>query len=64
MNTVIEIISEHLRKNGFDGLYQPDAECACLLGALQPCCESFDECRPGYRIDGKDDEWRVSGVKS
>ena len=47
--TVEEIIKEHLKDNGYDGLYCPDAECGCTLEDLRPCCEDISLCRPGYR---------------
>ncbi len=52
MPTVIEILKQHLVDNGFDGLVNGDAECGCDLSDLQPCGESFADCKPAYkRID-------------
>ena len=44
----LEILTEYLKKNGFDGLYHPDG-CGCLIGGLFPCeCDPGD-CLPGYK---------------
>ena len=48
---VIEIVKAHLVQNGFDGLYQPDAECACEISDLQPCGDEFGSCKAGYKRD-------------
>lgn len=41
-----------LMKHNYDGLYCPDAECACKLSDLYPCVEDTDDpkpqCKPGY----------------
>lgn len=49
--TIRDIIVEHLRTNGFDGLWNADLECGCALDDLIPCM--FDctaDCIAGYRI--------------
>lgn len=63
--TVIEIVAEHLRANGFGGLVQPDAQCGCCLGDLQPCGEDFSSCKPAYQHTHADrpDEWLMSASK-
>lgn len=43
---VCEIIEEHLKANGFDGLYSD--ECACKLDDLIPCYSPSGSCEPGY----------------
>lgn len=48
MHTVIEIVAEHLRGIGADGLVCP-GECACVLGELAPCYGNISECQPGWR---------------
>ena len=35
--TVIEMVAEHLRQNGYDGLYDAYGECACEVDDLAPC---------------------------
>lgn len=48
--TVAEIIREYLKEKGYDGLFNSDAECACLVSDLCPGCGCpYDECEPGYR---------------
>lgn len=49
MSEVIEIVRKALIESGHDGLYNEDAECACLIADLQPCGEDFSACRSGYR---------------
>jgi len=55
MTTVFGIVAAWLRKNGYDGLYNKDAGCACLLSDLAPCGEMGMECRAGYKRDCRDD---------
>jgi len=47
---VYEIIKDYLIKNGYDGLFCADYDCACLILDLQPCCEDMSRCKPGYKI--------------
>ena len=58
MPTIKEIVKEHLEKNGYDGLWNSDAQCACSKDDLHPCQEDFAECSPGYRgaCDGTCDD--------
>jgi hypothetical protein len=44
-----EIVEAWLKQNGFDGLYNSDAECGCLIGDLAPCGEIPLECTAGYK---------------
>lgn len=65
---VIEIVREHLRAGGFDGLVQVDAECGCELDDLQPCGECFASCEPGFRGANTDqqfspNEWAMYRTK-
>ena len=47
--SVIEMVADYLKRNGYDGLYEP-GECACLLEDLAPCdSESVLGCLPGYK---------------
>ena len=48
--TVIQIIELWLKENGYDGLFNADAECACRIGDLVPCDEPCGTCLPGYQI--------------
>lgn len=64
--TVITIVADHLRANGFGGLVQPDEECGCELDDLQPCGESFASCLPGYKHltpDNDEHDWIISTDK-
>lgn len=54
--TVSEIIAQYLLAHGFDGLYKPNGECACLVSDLGPCDECWAlDCRAGYRVNTPDD---------
>lgn len=52
MKTVKEIVADHLRQGGFDGLHY-DGECGCELDDLMPCLGEFggdiSHCAPGYK---------------
>jgi len=45
----IETLDEELKRDGFDGLYCSEGECACEIGDLNPCGEYSEECKPGYK---------------
>ena len=45
--TVDEIIRDWLRSHGYDGLYQEDGECGCLLSDPYPCGEGMGDCKAG-----------------
>jgi len=51
MSTVIEIVAEHLRANGFGGLVSVGGGCGCELGDLVPCTSDCSQCEPGYKHD-------------
>jgi hypothetical protein len=46
---VKEIINVYLRDFGFDGLWNPDGECACVINDLSPCGDMCEKCEAGYR---------------
>lgn len=46
------LVSDWLKKNGYDGLYNTCGECACLSSDLAPCENpNFDRCKAGYIQD-------------
>lgn len=47
--TVIDIVAESLRRDGFGGLVAPDGPCGCELDDLAPCGGDISACRAGYR---------------
>lgn len=47
--TVIEMVAEYLKQNGYDGLYSDDGECACEIGDIAPCNTIGEQCHAGYR---------------
>lgn len=63
--TVKEIVEDYLKKHGYDGLYQEDLECACLIEDLFPC-ETVGDCLPGYKGPcdcGDDCRFHIYGSK-
>ena len=46
--TVLEMVRLQLEAGGFDGLWSPDAECACKKDDLAPCGEIGGDCQAGY----------------
>ncbi len=46
---VVEIVTNHLKTNGFGGLFNGDAPCGCELGNIVPCGGDFSQCKPGYK---------------
>jgi len=47
--SVKEILESYLKEHGFDGLYAPGGECACLIGDLVPCDANCFDCEAGYK---------------
>jgi hypothetical protein len=45
----IEALAEYMRKNGFDGLYNPDGECGCHISDMPECEESLYGCNLGHK---------------
>lgn len=54
---IIEMIKTYLIVNEFDGLFNEEDECGCLLDDLFPCTGDFDprECEPGYKLPGNEE---------
>jgi len=53
--SIKQIVSDYLKKTGYDGLRHPDFECACCLEDLMPCSgfvngSLSDGCVAGYKI--------------
>ena len=64
MIDVADIVEAYLKKNGYDGLWNEDGECACLLEDLFPCeAIHVDDCHPGYKVtcppECGEHEWHV-----
>lgn len=50
--TVLDMVRKALAEQGYDGLSNEDACCACVLSDLAPCGEMGQYCEAGYRRDG------------
>ena len=48
---VKSIVKEHLSKNGYDGLFSEDGECACVIDDLSPGDCLIDSCESGYKTN-------------
>ena len=58
--TLQEIVTAHLKSNGFDGLYYPGV-CACKLPDLMPCDEPQTDCQAGHLIPCDPETCEVGG---
>lgn len=48
--TIGEILEAYLVTHRFDGLWNNDADCACVTDHLFPCGEpNHEHCRPGWK---------------
>lgn len=65
---VEEIVLKYLKKNGFDGLFNPNLDCGCEKDDLFACClgDNTVECIPGYKCNQKCDEchWENCEVRN
>ncbi len=63
--TVIKIVEQYLRQNGYDGLYNENGECACKTDGLVPCEQIGDDCCAGYLApcDCGDHDWHIQEEK-
>lgn len=46
---VAAIVNVYLKDNDFDGLWNPDGECACLVDAIAPCGDMSEKCEAGWK---------------
>lgn len=62
---VFDMTKEWLKAHGYDGLYNTDGGCACLLADLAPCDELCEECEAGYRVacDCGDHDYHVAAER-
>ena len=51
MKTVLEIVKNYLISNEYNGLYNENWECGCVIADLEPGDCMTSECRPGFRIE-------------
>ena len=49
---VVQMVERFLRKNGYDGLFQPEGPCGCELGDIAPCGQIGGDCEAGYKVPG------------
>jgi hypothetical protein len=65
---VITMIEDRLKADGFDGLYNSDAECACQIGNLGLCSGFQRDCEGGYLQDCPetcgDHDWHIGPDKA
>lgn len=58
-----DIVKAYLVTHGYDGLYEPDNDCACKLSDLMPCDQPMQSCRPGHVISDDEDDGFVIGER-
>lgn len=60
---VKQIVEKYLKDNGYDGLFNGDAECGCLLEDLCPCGGDYGDwnCEPGYKLPADEEVREGSG---
>jgi hypothetical protein len=46
----LEIVREHLKANGYDGLFNCRGDCGCELSGLSPGNCLTEYCAPGYKV--------------
>lgn len=46
---VTQMVTEWLKQNGYDGLYNDDGQCACDISDINPCGEICTECTAGMK---------------
>lgn len=63
--TVKGIVAGFLKDSVFDGLWCPDADCACALDDLMPCDSFVIGCCPGYKqkCDCGEHDWHIGTEK-
>ena len=65
--TCIEIVRSYLKRYGYSGLYNPQANCGCEIDDLVPCGENFESCIPGYKYKcnctKEEHYWHISPYK-
>ena len=59
--TVIEIVKQYLKENGYDGLCNED--CGCVIDDLAPCEEMSEQCEAGYKHTVNTEEWYIRPEK-
>lgn len=51
-----QIVEQHLKAHGYDGLWCPMQLCSCTVGDLFPCGEGMESCEAGHKIPGCSDD--------
>ena len=46
--SVLQIVKNYLGVGGFEGLYNEDLRCCCILYDLAPCGSMGERCQAGY----------------
>lgn len=65
--TVAKIVTDYLKANAYDGLFNTDGECGCKVDDLCPCnAECVFDCEAGYvgRCEDEDvNGWAIFRTK-
>ena len=65
--TVLEIVKKSLVENGYDGLFNDEADCACTPDDLAPCGDLYPDCQAGYRVPcecGEEHDFHIQAKRS
>jgi len=62
---VREIIAEWLQEHGYDGLFNTESECACLIEDFFECGYAAPDCEAGYmtKCDCGEHDYHISPNK-
>lgn len=61
---ITDIVKKYLTDNGYDGLFNGSAECACKCDDIGPCYDGMiSDCEAGYEVScsGEDCEFHLDG---
>lgn len=62
-----DIVKDWLKNNGYSGLFNESAECACVTGDLMHCLNPCTDCEAGYVFaatgDDGEEGFRVQKTK-
>jgi hypothetical protein len=59
---VSDIVLAYLKEHGYDGLVDPDGECACDVTSLAPCDHLTEHCLAGWKVPcncGQECDWHI-----
>jgi hypothetical protein len=57
-----DIVIKYLKENNFDGLYNEEEDCACLIDNIGVCEDLYPDCIAGWKVSCDCDEhnWHIT----